>query len=97
MPDQYELIFARLVEIDPRLVKEEDLTLDCPADTYRYEAEPATGILSFQEEQTLFRVLERFKTFNARDITVYSHQEEGYLKTQNSELISYEYAKALTI
>lgn len=97
VPDQYELIFARLVEIDPQLVKEEDLTLDCPADTYWCNAEPAAGILSFQEEQTLFRVLERFKTFNARDITVFSHQEEGYLNTQKSELISYEYAQALKI
>jgi putative zinc finger/helix-turn-helix YgiT family protein len=95
VPDQYELIYERLVELDPRLVKEEDQSLDCPADTFRCDDAPETGILSFQEEQILFRVLERFRSFNARDIMRYSHQEEGYQMTQNSEIISYEYARTL--
>lgn len=51
--------------------------------------------LSNNELNTLERVYKKFKSFNSKEISDYSHKEKGYMNTKQSEIISYEYAMDL--
>jgi len=42
------------------------------------------------------KVLNTFKNLTSEKITQYSHKEEAWTKPKDKEIISYEYAKALT-
>lgn len=51
--------------------------------------------LSGQHIEVLDKVVEKFKNFNAKDISDYSHEESAYKDTGHNEPISYEYALEL--
>jgi putative zinc finger/helix-turn-helix YgiT family protein len=97
VPDQFEFIFEKLIEIDPALVREEDAALDCSAEYFRCEAEPDKSVFSLTELEVLIQVKDFFRAFSAREIKDYSHEEEGYKQTRNSELISYAFAAQLRL
>jgi len=54
------------------------------------------GITS-QEIQILNKVINKFKSMKTKDVVEYMHQEKAYIQTQMEELISYEYAKEVTL
>jgi putative zinc finger/helix-turn-helix protein, YgiT family len=47
---------------------------------------------SKQELSTLKRVAKKFKDYNAKMITEYSHKEKAYQETESKSIISYKYA-----
>ena len=51
--------------------------------------------LSDQHIEILNSVIAKFKTFTAKDISDYSHEELAYSDTNQNEPISYEYALKL--
>ncbi len=55
------------------------------------------GILSESEISVLERVYNKFKNFGSVEISEYSHNEKGYSSTKQGEVISYVYAKYITI
>lgn len=97
VPDQYKSIFQRLTELDSTLISEEDMAVDCTGEYFRCDVEPDTNTFTFNEMQVLIQVREMFRQYNATAIKDFSHQEEAYKRTGNSELISYTFAKSLQI
>ena len=97
VPDQYELLFEILMEHDPALRKEEDISQDCSGEFFVYENDPGQAGLSLAEIQTLVQIKEVFKNFTTHKIVDYSHQELAYTSTQPGEIISYAFAKDLKI
>lgn len=43
------------------------------------------------------RVLDKFKNFNCKQISDYSHEEKGWIDNSNGSLISYEYANSINL
>ena len=56
---------------------------------------PDLSLFTASELRIMASVQEDFKEYNAREITEFSHKEEGYQETQNGGAISYNYAKKL--
>ncbi len=74
-----------------------DPSIESGGEFFSCEQEPDRGLFSFSELQVLIEVDAFFKSFTTSAITNYSHEEDGYLRTKNGELISYEYAARLRI
>lgn len=55
------------------------------------------NILNGDEIEVLERVYEKFKDYGSMDISNYSHNEKGYQMTKDNEVISYAYAKDITL
>ena len=68
-------------------------------DSYVYIIESCKSDKVFDNEQILVmnKVIEKFKDYNTKDIVEYMHKEVAYTDTKDNELISYEYAKKLSI
>lgn len=97
VPDGNNAILEHLQTIDPHITRTEEPVRDAIAEYFSCESEPEAGVLTYAEEQTVFQVAERFREFTAAQIVQFSHEEEGYCRTQQHELISYEFAKQLRI
>jgi putative zinc finger/helix-turn-helix YgiT family protein len=97
VPDQYELLFQKLLEMDPTLVMEEVPMLDGSAEYFRCDAEPDKACFSLSEIEILMKVKRHFNSFSTKAIADYSHQEVGYIQTGPNELISYAFADQLSI
>lgn len=97
VPDQYELIFQKLLDTDPDLRKEEEPNSDYGAEYFSYEKDPGSAGLSLMETQTLLYVKECFKDFSARRMIDFSHLEPAYLATAQRDMISYAFAEKLRI
>ncbi|MTI95924.1 MAG: DUF4065 domain-containing protein [Firmicutes bacterium] len=57
--------------------------------------QPDLSVFTEGELATMKDVLEFFRSFNAKEISEYSHQEEAYVKTKERQLISYKYGDSL--
>lgn len=89
VPDHYLLILESLTE--------NQMINLLPFDDYEGEfLEPMQqserSLFDEDEIQVIEQVIDKFETFSARQISSYSHQEEGYLKTEENDYISYDYA-----
>lgn len=99
VPDNYETYLSNLV-------KENALVID---EVHFNEKQGITGevcralekvdlsVFSDNEKACLRKVNEYFKTFTATRISNYSHEEAGYKNTQKLQIITYEWAKDLSI
>lgn len=56
-----------------------------------------SGTLSDNELKVLDRIYEKFNDYGSVDISNYSHRERGYISTNQGEIISYKYAKDMSI
>jgi putative zinc finger/helix-turn-helix YgiT family protein len=64
-------------------------------DLYRATEDPDLSLFTDTERECLEKVAGFFKGMGAKAISDYSHQEEGWRKTQKGEILSYEWAKTL--
>ena len=55
------------------------------------------GVLDMEEVNVLRRVNERFSKFGSFEISEHSHRETGYSSTKQGEIISYAYAKDISL
>lgn len=53
------------------------------------------SVLSDQEKVILDEVVNKFKTWKAKEIVDYMHKEKAYLNTKPGEIISFDYAKEI--
>lgn len=97
VPDNYEFLYSLLIKRGA--LKIEEVSLPDGSVGEKFDALHAVDckLLSAEERKTLAMVKEAFSTFTAKQITDYSHKEAGYLATANGRLISYEYAKEITL
>jgi hypothetical protein len=53
--------------------------------------------LTKEEQKIIDEIVVKFQHFTTKEIINYMHEEEAYKKTKPKEMISYEYAKELSI
>lgn len=53
--------------------------------------------LSDEEKDTIQVVSDKFKDWSSKDLSEYSHKEKGYMLTAHGDVISYDFAKDLSL
>ena len=61
------------------------------------ESVKAHDILTKEEKEMIKLVVNNFKNYSAKNIVEYMHKEKAYIETPMFQIISYEYAKDLSI
>jgi len=99
MPTKYDIYLDYLIQ-EEMIAAEEvifDEYKDVAGEQFSALEEPDLSSFSKDETRCLEKVYEKFKNFTSKKISEFSHDEEGYKRTGNGEIISYEYAKHLKI
>lgn len=96
--NDYEHFFATLIHEEGLItVDERSFSNGANGEYYFTNSAPDIELLSDSELSTLLGIKEYFRNINATRISELSHNEPAYIKTENSNLISYEYAELLSI
>lgn len=99
VPDNYELIIANMIR-EGFLEKNEilfDATRGVVGEQFTILAEPHQGIFSEEEIKVMNFVADTFREYTSTRITDMSHQEAAYTKCEDGDIISYQYAKELSL
>lgn len=96
VPDQFETWLVAISEWNRQITSEEQSFGDYVGEVYT-SGEPDWSVFSPSELAALAMVKDKFQKFTARQIRDFSHQEKGYQKTKDGEIISYQYAQELQI
>ncbi|MBO8128237.1 MAG: DUF4065 domain-containing protein [Peptococcaceae bacterium] len=96
VPRNYTQLLGQLegdgvIRIEPTLLGEYEGELIIPL---RYDV---AKILTGEEQNTINTVLGYFKSWSAKKLSDYSHKEKAYVATEHRDLISYDFAKDLSI
>jgi len=97
VPDHYEHYFATLRDYEALRIEEIEYGGDIIGEKFISEKKPDLSLFSETELKTIAEVKIYFRNFNATVIRNFSHNENGYRKTLNGEIISYKYARDLQI
>lgn len=93
VPDNYEIILSKLE-------KDGIINIEVKIEGI-YESNQIIALkeyypsLTNEELEILEKVYKKFKSFGSKEISDYSHKEEGYIKTSPHQAISYEYASLI--
>jgi len=96
VPDKYNFYYADLVN-ERRLEVQEMLIGNYYAENYVTQISPDLSIFDDSELKTLIFIKEYFNDFNSTDIRNFSHEEQPYVETNDSETIAYSYASELQL
>ena len=68
-------------------------------DTYVYKIKSCKSVieLSDEEKNIVDIVFNRFNNYSTKELVDYMHEEKAYKNTKNNEIISYDYAKTLSL
>jgi putative zinc finger/helix-turn-helix YgiT family protein len=97
VPDNYEHFFANLIHNEGSLAVDEVLCYEYEGENYTAVKEPNLSTFKDSELKILTEVKEFFKDYNARQIKLFSHEEQGYRETKVGQLISYDFARVLRL
>lgn len=98
VPDKYEHYLAALLEEEKAIKKTEiEIAEGIIGEYLGAEKEPDMSIFSTTELKILATVKEFFAEYSAGKITRFSHEERGYQKTHDGDLISFDYAQFLQV
>jgi putative zinc finger/helix-turn-helix YgiT family protein len=98
VPDRYEHYFAALIHEEKAIDVSEIIYPDGHSgEVFAAEREPNLTLFVNSELKILATVKEYFQDFNAKAISEFSHEEQGYRETPTGKLISYEYAEVLKL
>jgi len=100
VPDHYELIFANMVH--EGLLSESEIPYQTKdgevlGDEYTSLVEPDESIFSEKEIQVMDFIADTFREDTSTSIMEKSHREAAYKKCKDGDIISYEYAKELSL
>lgn len=97
VPDQYDRLLGQMEK--DGIIKQNSIYMEqfddfktCIVPQQTSEVE---DVLSSKEKAWLQKVGEAFRGFNVKEISEYSHGEEGYVDTKLNDVISYSYARNL--
>ena len=96
VPDQYDTWFAAASQWSKEISVGEKVFHDYVGEFYTSD-QPKWSIFSPSESETLNKVENFFKEFNAKQISDFSHKEKVYRETLEGEIMSYEYAEYLQL
>ena len=96
VPDQFDTWLTAMAAWNNEIIVEEKIFGEYPGEEYY---SPNVDLSGFSPSEILIIniVRDHFKSFSATKIREFSHQEKGYLATEDGECISYEYGKELMI
>jgi putative zinc finger/helix-turn-helix YgiT family protein len=97
VPDKYYHFFAAFLENNLLDVEEILFSDDIAGEKFTSIKEPDLSLFVESELIALATVKDYFKSFSAKKISDFSHDEIGYKETGESHLISYKYASLLRI
>jgi putative zinc finger/helix-turn-helix YgiT family protein len=95
VPDNYETLLGLVLENDSNVKLEEYWDKDYNGELFISDAAPNYSIFSNTEIKILSTIKEKFAAYSTSGIREFSHNEVGYQKTNNGEIISYSFAKDL--
>jgi transcriptional regulator with XRE-family HTH domain len=97
-PDRHDLLIALLLEQSDHIFREyEDFGYEHPGEKFKAVGPLDDSLFDEEELITLNDVYESLNHHSGMSGSDYSHQESAWLKTTNGELISYEFAKELSL
>lgn len=99
VPDDYEFYLANLIRENALEVREVtfDEEKNIAGEKYVALEEPDIALFNEVEQECLRWVGSYFGEMGAREISEYSHGEEGYKNTSGGERISYEWAEKIKL
>ncbi len=100
VPDHYELIFANMIH--EGLIDKNEIPFQTKDGTQQGEefttlVEPDKSLFTEKEIQVMDSIADTFREDTSTSIMDKSHQETAYLKCEDGDIISYEYAKELSL
>jgi len=97
VPDSYDFFLANLVRED--VLEPQEVIFDeekrVAGETFQALEEPEIDLFNQTELECLELVASHFGKMTAKEISEHSHNEEGYIKTKNGEVISYEWSELI--
>lgn len=97
VPDKYYHFFAAFFEEKLLNVEEIVFSNDIVGEKFTSSKDPDLSLFTESELIVLATVKNYFRSYDAKKISEFSHNETGYKETQNGHLISYKYAACLQI
>jgi len=98
VPDNYERIIGIM---QPELIGKDEIPFNTKegivGEQFTALVEPDESIFSEKEKQVMSFVADTFRNYTSTEIMNKSHQEAAYLKCEDGDIISYEYAKELSL
>jgi len=99
VPNNYERIIGIM---QPELLEKNEVLFETKdgiviGDEFSALSEPDESLFSEKEIQVMNFIADTFRNYTSTDIKGKSHQEIAYLKSEKRGIISYEYAKELSI
>jgi len=99
VPDNYELIIGIM---QPGLLDKDEIPFETKdgiamGEEFTALVEPDKSIFSEKEIQVMDFVADTFRDYGSWAIKEKSHKETAYLKCEDGDIISYEYAKELSL
>jgi putative zinc finger/helix-turn-helix YgiT family protein len=98
VPDNYERIIGIM---QPELLDKDEIPFNTKegivGEQFTALVEPDESIFSEKEKQVMNFVTDTFRNYTSTEIMNKSHQETAYLKCEDGDIISYEYAKELSL
>ena len=96
VPNNYNTLIGVILNVDSSIYIQEKIAGDYPGEVI-LSAKPTENIFSKDEIEIIRNIQDYFAQFSCLQIENFSHEEIGYKKTKDGELISYDYAKVLRI
>lgn len=98
VPDEHEALLTLLTRAKEHIQKEYvDLGYENPGELYRAVGDFDDSLFDLDELKTLEDVYEELNHHSSTSISNYSHKEMAWLDTIDGEIISYEYARDLSL
>jgi len=100
VPDHYELIFANMIHeglIDKSEIPFQTKDGTQQGEEYATVVKPDESLFSEKEIQVMDFIADTFREDTSTSIMKKSHREAAYKKCKDGDIISYEYAKELSI
>lgn len=97
VPDQYELYLSSMYAEGSLLHTEKDFGSNIVGENLEAARAPTLDTLPATAPTVLEATYARFADVSSKEISRISHDEEGYINTQQGEPISYKYAETLKV
>jgi len=97
VPDKHGLLLDSILEVDHAISMDLQPVGDFFGEVIISTEPNSTDAFNSMEETNIRKVHNQFRSFSAKAIEDFSHEEKGYKETKNGEIIKYSYAFDLQI